>query len=428
MARQTDLLTLWRNIVQAGGRDAYVEAQLRERGYLVERRPTDGMSDRELNEYKKALKAEADEKRKLARDAWRAYHASHIVFLGDGIFWSDEATKDQWDTPNAEERAADHGLPPLDSPEQLAEALSLSISELRGFCFHREAARWVHYARFTIPKRDGSQRPIWAPLPRLKEAQRWVHLNIVERMPVHGAAHGFLAGRSTLSNAAVHANPKIVLKMDIKNFFPTVTWRRVKGAFRNAGYREQVSTLLALLCTEPPREEVQHEGKTYFVATGPRCLPQGAPTSPGLTNTLCVRMDQRITGYAEKSSWRYTRYADDLTFSLPHDHQGEVRLGRLIGMVQRIVADEGFTIHPEKTRVSRMGGSQRITGLVVNGDSTPRTPRELRRMLRAALHNRKNGKPRPEGETDTQLIGYAAYIYMTNPELGAKMLQELRAK
>lgn len=426
MARQTDLLTLWRNIVQAGGRQAFIDAQLRERGFLVERRETDGMSDRELAEYKKALKAEAEERRKVARDAWRAYQASHIVFLGDGVYWSDEPGPDKWDAPNAEERAAENGLPTLDTPEQLAEALGLSVSELRGFCYHRDAARFVHYKRFTIPKRDGSPRPIWAPMPRLKEAQRWVHLNVVERLPVHGAAHGFLAGRSTLSNASAHTDAKVVLKMDLKDFFPTVTWRRVKGVFRKAGYREQVATLLALLCTEPPREEVVHEGKTYYVSLGPRCLPQGAPTSPGLTNALCLRLDQRVSGMAAKAGWRYTRYADDLTFSLPRSHQGKPGLGRLMGLVKRIVAEEGFQVHPDKTRVHRAGGSQRVTGLVVNGDAPPRVPRELRRKLRAALHNRKHGKPRPDGETDAQLLGYAAYVYMTDPTLGARMLEQLR--
>ena len=130
--------------------------------------------------------------------------------------------------------------------------------------------------------------------------------------------------------------------MDIKDFFPTVTVPRVKGIFRKAGFREQIATLLALLCTEAPREIVDHEGTTYYVSLGPRCLPQGAPTSPALTNTLCLRLDQRIHGLAKKYGWRYTRYADDLTFSLPANHKGAPHLGALMGLVKRIVADEGF--------------------------------------------------------------------------------------
>lgn len=422
---RTDPLTLWRQIDQAGGVRAYVDSQLRERGFLVERRDADKMSDREKDQYKKALKQEAAERKAFAREAWRAYRAAHIVHLGDGVYWSDDATPDKWDTPNSEERAAANELPPLDSPAQLAEALGVSVAQLRGMTYHRDAATSLHYRRFSIPKRDGTERPIWAPLPRLKAAQGWVLHNIVERLPVHGAAHGFLAGRSTLTNAAVHTNAKLVLKMDVKAFFPTVTWRRVKGVFRRAGYRERVATLLALLCTEAPREVVELDGTTYFVSLGPRCLPQGAPTSPALTNALCLRLDRRLTGLTAKLGWRYTRYADDLTFSLPAAHAGPPKLGSLIGCVKRVVETEGFEIHPEKTRVARPGGRQTVTGLVVNGDAAPRTPRKLRRELRAALHNRKVGKPRPDGQTAAQLHGLAAYVYMTDAALGRKLLAEI---
>src|SRR5262249_23479240 len=149
-----------------------------------------------------------------------------------------------------------------DSARQLAEALGLTIPELRRLAYHRDAATMVNYRRFTIPKRDGSARAIWAPLPKLKKAQRWILQNIVEKLLVHGSVHGFLPGRSIVTNARAHANPKLVVKIDIKDFFPTVTLPRVKGVFRKAGYREEVATLLALLCTESPREIVEREGRT----------------------------------------------------------------------------------------------------------------------------------------------------------------------
>ncbi len=421
--KRSDPTYTWRAIQHAGGIDAYIDQQLAERGAKVERKETEGMSGRELEQYKKQLRAEAEERRKLKREAWRAYKANHIVHLGEGVFWSDEVRKDRWDVKDAEERAAENELPPLDTPQQLAEALGLTVPQLRWLAYHRDAATKIHYYRFTIPKRDGSPRPIWAPLPKLKAAQQWARVNVVEKLLVHGAVHGFMPGHSTLSNAAVHRNPKIVLKMDIKDFFPTVTLPRVKGVFRKAGYREQVATLLALLCTEAPREVVNHDGKDYYVALGPRCLPQGAPTSPALTNTLCLRLDQRLAGLAKRYGWRYTRYADDLTFSLPRAHDGDEHVGTLIGLVTRIVEDEGFTVHPDKTRLARQGRRQKVTGLVVNGDQKPRVPRTLRREMRAALHNLKCGKPLKEGETLARLAGYAAYIHMTNPELGTKMLE-----
>lgn len=426
-ATRTDPITLWRLIVQAGGVRAYVDGQLRERGFLVTRRDVDQMSDREKDQYKKQLKQEAEERRKLRRETWVAFKANHIVHLGEGVFWTDEPKPDKWDTPNSEERAAENELPALDTPQQLAEALGVTVPQLRGMAYHRDAATSLHYVRFTIPKRDGTERPIWAPKKRLKAAQRWVLHNVVERLPVHGAAQGFLVGRSTLTNAAVHVNSKVILKMDIEEFFPTVTLRRVKGVFRRAGYRDGIATLLALICTEAPREIVQAEGKTYYVSLGPRCLPQGAPTSPAITNALSLRLDRRLAGLAAKQGWRYTRYADDMTFSLPADHQGLVKLKTMLGSVRAIVESEGFALNPEKTRVHRTGGRQSVTGLVVNGEGEPRCPRKLRRELRAAIHNLKKGKPLPEGESLARLTGYAAYVYMTNPALGKKLLGELEA-
>ncbi|MEW4569028.1 reverse transcriptase family protein [Tautonia sp. JC769] len=424
MSRATDLLSLWRAIEHAGGVDAYVNHQLAERGFLVARRDLDSMSDRERTAYKKQLKEEAAHRRELKREAWNAYRARHIVHLGEGIYWNDQPAKDPWDAPDAEERAAENELPPLDSPRDLAEALGLTIAQLRWLAFHRDAATSLHYRRFTIPKRDGSERAIWAPMPTLKAAQHWILRNIAEKLPVHGAAHGFLAGRSILSNARNHVDSAIVVKMDVKDFFPSVTFRRVKGIFRRAGYREQVATLLALICTESPREIVEQGKTTYYVALGPRCLPQGAPTSPALTNTLCLRLDRRLDGLARSLGYRYTRYADDLTFSLPRGHEGDPRLGALLGKARRVVESEGFTVRLEKTRVARPGARQQVTGLVVNGDATPRVPRKLRRQLRAAVHNHLANRPRPDADSPDRLAGLVSYVSMTDPALG----QSLRSR
>lgn len=427
MSRDTDSLNeLWRSIDRAGGTDAYIQTQLEEHGFLVQRRETDDMSKRELAKYKKELKAEAAEKRRLKKAAWEAYRAQHIVHLGEGAgYWNDWAVHDRWDLDEPEIRAKSNELPPLDTPQQLAEALELSIPELRWLAYHRDVATQIHYTRFTIPKRNGKERAIWAPLPKLKAAQHWILRHVAERLPVHQAAHGFLAGRSILTNAQVHTGSRLILKMDLKDFFPTVTFPRVRGIFRKAGYREQIATLLARLCTEAPREIVDHAGKRYYISLGPRSLPQGAPTSPALTNTLCLRLDQRLSGLAKKYGWRYTRYADDLTLSLPTDHEGAPHLGTLHGLIKRVVAAEGFEVHPDKTRIHRSGGRQQVTGLIINGEETPRVPRQLKRNLRAAIHRLKKGEPHHEGECLATLQGYAAYIAMTDPELGKRYLAEL---
>jgi len=424
----TDLATLWQAVVDAGGRDAYINQQLRDRGFLVDRRSASdvsNMSEAEKARYKQKLKDEATERRKIAAETWRAYTSKHVIHLGEGVYWNDADDFDLLDLPDAEERLSENGLPRLDTPKDLAEALGISIPKLRWLAYHRDAALRVHYVRFFIPKKDGSKRAIWAPQKTLKAAQRWILREIVERLPVHGAVHGFLANRSTLTNAEHHTKSDIVVQIDLKDFFPTVTLARVKGVFRKAGYREQMATLLALLCTEAPREVVERDGKTWFLALGPRCLPQGAPTSPALTNALCLRLDRRLSGLARKLGWRYTRYADDLTFSLPLGHKGKPRTGLLIGGVGRIVQAEGFTVHPDKTHVARSGSRQQVTGLVVNGEAAPRVPRVTRRQLRAAIHNASLGKALHEGETVDTLHGLASYVHMANPEEGRRLLDQV---
>lgn len=422
--QQERWLQRWQQIENAGGIDAYINKELSDKGFLVKRREVDGMSARELKAYKDSLKKEAEAKKTLKKDSWQAYQSSHLVYLGDNIYWRDKAQTDVYDLPDAEERRAANELPLLDTPKQLAEALSLSISELRWLSFHRDAATYLHYTPFEIPKRTGGTRRIWAPRPKLKQAQRWILDQILMQLPVHGAAHGFLPERSILTHARIHTNPKRLMRLDLQDFFPTISFARVKGLFRKAGYREQIATLLALLCTEAPREIRQLNGQTYFVALAERCLPQGAPTSPMISNLVAMSLDRRLQGLASAQGWRYSRYADDLTFSLP-DGDAAAKVGYLQGAVQRIVVDEGFALNDKKTWVARKGGRQAVTGLIVNGEGPPRVSRELKRRLRATLHNLAQGKALPEGENLHQVMGYAAFVAMVEPELGQRWLSQL---
>ena len=152
------------------------------------------------------------------------------------------------------------------------------------------------------------------------------------------------------------AGYRVYSDADVERLHQVLTYRELGFSL------EQIATLLALLCTEATREVTEVDGKQYFLALGPRCLPQGAPTSPGLTNTLCMRLDRRLQGAAIKLGWRYTRYADDLTFSLPNGHKSKPGLGKLLGTITAIAVAEGFAVHPDKTRVSRSGGRQREIG------------------------------------------------------------------
>lgn len=422
----------WRAITEAGGVDAWVEAELRAKGLLVGGDPSQ-LSDKEKGAWKERKKVEAAERRVLRRQAWEAWKSAHVNYLGAGVHWQEGKKADLFDVEGREERAKALGLPELESAQALALALGVSVGKLRWWAYHREVDTGTHYRRWEIPKRSGGKRTITAPKKELKETQRWVLANVVERLPVHGAAHGFVAGRSILTNALAHAGAEVVVKIDLKDFFPTVTWRRVKGLLRKAGLEEGVATLLSLVATEAPREVVEFRGKTLYVASGPRSLPQGAPTSPGLTNALCLRLDKRVSALAKRLGFTYTRYADDMTFSWrrPEGQEAEAPVALLLARVEDIVETEGFRVHPDKTRVQRKGNRQRVTGLVVNespeGAPKARVPREVIRQLRAAIHNREQGKPGREGETIDQLKGMAAFVYMTDPEKGKGFLERLAA-
>lgn len=419
----------WSVIAEAGGIRAWVHAELQRKG-LIEDTDTAALSDKERKRFKARREEERRVRRILMAQAWAAYKRAHLVHLGLGIFYHDTADHDRYDVAEPENRRRDNDLPELADVQALAKALELPIPKIRWLAYHREVDTGTHYQRWTVPKRSGGRRLISAPKPDLKRVQRWIARNITEHLPVHGAAHGFMAGRSTVTNAAVHSGARVIIKFDLKDFYPSVTFPRVKGLFRKAGYTEQVAIVLALLCTEAPREEIVVRGKKYHVAVGERALPQGAPTSPSITNALSLRLDCRLAGLARKFGLRYTRYADDLTFSW-HDNEF-APVGKLKDAVERIVRDEGFEIHAKKTRVMRSGRRQKVTGLVVNqtgpqgNAAVARVPRTVVRKLRAAIHNREQGKP-GKGETLAELLGLAAYVYMTDPKKGREFLDKLES-
>ena len=172
------------------------------------------------------------------------------------------------------------------------------------------------------------------------------------------------------------------MNLDLKDFFPTLTWKRVKGKFLGLGYSEAVATVLALICTEPDVDEIELDRQRLYAQRGPRRLPQGAPTSPALTNLICLRLDQRLSGLAAKLGFTYTRYADDMTFSA--SGEAAKKTGPLLNFVAEIVTAEGFTVHPDKAAANalpRPPGSHRPW---VNERIA--VPRDTLRRFRALLH------------------------------------------
>lgn len=352
--------------------------------------------------------------------AWHERRKTEILYLGEGVSAGLR--------PDAATKPLKSGLPELANPKALADAIGIPLAELRFLAYDRALSRTSHYQRFTIAKKSGGERLISAPMPRLKRAQYWVLDNLVGKVPVHEAAQGFVPGRSILTNAERHVGRDVVVNLDLKDFFPTLTFRRIKGKFRGLGYPEAVATVLALLCTEPDTDEIELDGERLFVSRGPRRLPQGAPTSPMLTNLVCSRLDARLSALAGSLGFTYTRYADDMTFSASGEGAGKVAI--LLKMIGEIVANEGFTIHPDKTRVMRRGRRQEVTGLTVN--ERVAVPRDTLRRFRALLHG--IAKTGPEGkrwgvarDVFDGALGFAYFVRMVTPALGETLVAETAA-
>jgi retron-type reverse transcriptase len=303
-------------------------------------------------------------------------------------------------------------LPVWRTEQEVAQALGISLSELWFFAIHRERERQPHYVTFAIPKRSGGKRLIMAPKRRLKAIQRRLLTLLVEKLPQSEYAHAFRRGRSIRTGAEPHLAKRFVLKLDLKDFFPSVTFVRVRGLLISYGYSFPVATALAVIMTESERQPVDVDGTVFHVPVGPRHCVQGAPTSPGICNALLRRLDHRLAGLAKKRGLAYTRYADDLTFSGDVDRSA---FHQLRSVVNRIISEEGFITNSKKTRLMGQGGRQTVTGVVVN--QTLGLSRQERRRLRAMAHQ-LNGQNNDAAfdKRRAQLQGKIAYLSMLNPQ------------
>ncbi len=377
---------------------------------------------KEEAERKAAKKAEAAKRAAERALAVARRKAEDIVFLGRGV---SEQLHDR--RANVEALEA-RGLPVLASPADVARAIGIPVPRLRWLAYHADAGRG-HYAQFEVPKRSGGVRLLAAPMPELAKAQRWILESILSKLAVEEPAHGFVPERSTVTNARAHRGQDLVVNLDLEAFFPTIIFPRVRGFFASLGYSKAAATVLALLCTEAPRRDVEYAGKPVRVAVGPRALPQGACTSPAISNQIARTLDRRLSGLCQKAGWSYTRYADDLTFSAPPGKREDI--GRFLAKVRHIVEDEGFAINEKKGRVQRAGGRQTVTGIVVNNHKL-RLPREELRRMRALLHNAKKtglAEQNKEGipHFEAHVRGKIAYVAMIDREKGAELLRKLEA-
>jgi RNA-directed DNA polymerase len=325
-------------------------------------------------------------------------------------------------------------VPSLTTAGELARWLGITPAELDWFadCFGRERQRPAgplrHYRYWWMSKSCGRKRLLEVPKERLKRIQRRILDEILAAIAPHEAAHAFRAGRSAVSCARPHVGQRVVLRIDLRDFFPSVRSRSVQALFHTLGYPEAVARLLTGLCTNSvPADVLQMAVRsTDARATQTRYeaphLPQGAPTSPALANLCAYRLDCRLAGLAKRMGINYTRYADDLVFS--GDRDFERNLGRFRVFVCAMILDEGFSIRRRKTRVMRSGGRQEITGIVVNQNVN--VPRDELDRLKATLHNCVRSGPESQNREHLDrfrehLLGRIAYVEMINAARGERL-------
>lgn len=291
-------------------------------------------------------------------------------------------------------------LPRVESIGELADWLGVTVDDLAWFADlkglnHRSASPPLrHYHYRVLLKDSGDIRLIEAPKCRLKQLQQQVLSGILEKVPPHSAVHGFVKGRSIKTCTSLHAGNAVVLRLDLKDFFPSFCAARIQTMFRTLGYPERVADMLGGICTnfvptavfarknfDPPVAlQIRQWARDLYCRPH---LPQGAPTSPLVANICSYRLDCRLAGLARKSGATYTRYADDLAFS------GDAELARSVERfaihAAAICLEEGFHVNHRKTRIMRQGVRQHVLGLVAN--QHPNVVRTDFDRLKATLHN-----------------------------------------
>lgn len=244
--------------------------------------------------------------------------------------------------------------------------------------FHR-------YHQFKIKKKSGGFRQITAPRNQSFMMLLQTVNEILKAMySPSDYAMGFTEERSVVTNASVHKGQNYVFNIDLKDFFPSVEQRRVLKRFgaKPFNFSPEIALLLSGLCSMRVKREQADETQTHdldkeFVYV----LPQGAPTSPIITNMICDTLDRRLAGLARRFGLRYSRYADDITFSSMHYVYAEK--GEFRKELARIIGSQGFTINDTKTRLQKRGSRQEVTGIIVSDklNVTKKYVREIRSLL-----------------------------------------------
>jgi len=332
--------------------------------------------------------------------------------------------------PPAEAWLAALALPDIPTVGDLARWLDVSATGIGWFAdrFRLDSAtpsRMQHYHYRWLPKRSGGMRLIEIPKQRLSAMQHKILRQILDLVPAHPAAHGFRRGRSCVTHAALHTSKRVVIRMDLKDFFPSIPASRIEAMFVKLGYSPSVAGTLARLCVNRTPggvfAGVDVPWNERHALRSPH-LPQGSPCSPALANACAFRLDIRLNALAQSMGAAYSRYADDLVFS------GDVELERAMERfhlrVAAIALEEGFRVNTRKTRMMRAGVRQQVTGIVINRH--PNIARDEFDRLKAILTNCVRHGPASQNRdqhADFQawLRGKVAHVRMVNPSRGERL-------
>lgn len=245
------------------------------------------------------------------------------------------------------------GLPIVFELKHLAKILGIKYKVLVYMVYNSES----YYYSFQLKKRRGGLRDISAPYPLMRYTQFWILNKILPKVSLHDSSFAYQKERSIVDNAKKHLGQNHLLKMDLKNFFPSIKIKRIIPIFKYLGYSNHVSFYLASLCCLDDS------------------LPQGACTSPYLSNIVCKRLDKKLEKLATTNQLNYSRYADDLTFS------GNIIPELIIDEVTNLVISEGFKVNEEKTILLEENKKKIVTGISVSGDEL-KLPKTTRKSLR----------------------------------------------
>lgn len=334
------------------------------------------------------------------------------------------------------------GMPVVFSLAHLANLSRTLYADLHGFVSRADIyTKDFPYKNFPISKRTGGKRWISIPVPPLMAVQQWINQKILNKVDPHPAAFAYVPGRKLIEHAKRHCGADWLVKVDIKDFFSNISERQVFDVFIGLGYPKLLSFEMARLCTRvtPKRKGTRwtcsaeehsiSDYKSDFVGS----LPQGAPTSPALSNLVCAGLDNDLTQLATENSATYSRYADDLCFSIVGgSRQSALNLKR---EVSKILWKHGFQDNSKKTRIIPPGARKVLTGLNVN-DVVPSVPKEVRDLVRMHLHYAKlRGIPNHCKERGfrsvigfkNHLLGLIGYVASVDANRGRVFLEQFRS-